>query len=205
MNCPPFDLRDYFLQELPSPQALEVETHVKTCDACREELHHLQATQAALFSLPDEEIPQRIAFVSDKIFEPSPARRWFAAFWGNTARLGFASAAMLSAALIYSTSLRPTAPAPQPAAAVTTSSTTVTAAEIDRRVQEAVVKAVGDLESKYAEKSYLQVAAYQQETEDARRRLLLASEELDRATRRSNLYRQSAMVNGGEAPPGEIK
>src|SRR5207302_9097591 len=141
MSCSPFDLRDYFLQELPSAQSLQVETHVKTCDACREELHRLQATQSALFTLRDEAIPQRIGFVSDKIFEPSPAPRWLAAFWGNTARLGFACAAMLSAALIYSASLRPTAPAPQPAA-VTTSSSTVTAAEIDARIHDAVVKAV---------------------------------------------------------------
>ena len=204
MSCSPFDLRDYFLQELPSPQSLQVETHVKTCDACREELHRLRATQVALFALPDEEIPQRIAFVSDKIFEPSPARRWFAAFWGNTARLGFVSAAMLSAALIYSASLRPTAPAPQ-VAAVTPSSTTVTAAEIDRRIHDAVIKAVADIESRYAEKSHLQVVAYQQETENVRGRLILAAEELDRATRRSNLSRQSAMVTGGEAPRGGIQ
>jgi len=204
MSCSPFDLRDYFLQELPSAQSLQVETHVKTCDACREELHRLQATQSALFTLRDEEIPQRIGFVSDKIFEPSPARRWLAALWGNTARLGFASAAMLSAALIYSASLRPTAPAPQPAA-VTTSSTTVTAAEIDARIHDAVVKAVADVESKYAEKSRVQAAAFQQEAEDARRRLLLAAEELDRASRRNNVVRHSAMVTGGEVPPGEIK
>ena len=72
MSCSPFDLRDYFLQELPSPQRLQVEAHVKTCHPCREELERLQLTEAALFSLRDEEIPQRIAFVSDQFSSPRP-------------------------------------------------------------------------------------------------------------------------------------
>ena len=97
MSCSPFDLKDYFLQELAGAQRVQVEGHVKSCLACREELERLQLTGAALFSLRDEEIPQRIAFVSDQIFEPSALRRWFSGFWGSTARLGFASAAMLSA------------------------------------------------------------------------------------------------------------
>ena len=82
MSCSPFDLRDYFLQELTDPQQRQVEAHVKTCQACREELDRLRLTEAALFSLRDEEIPQRIAFVSDKIFEPSPWRRWLGGVLG---------------------------------------------------------------------------------------------------------------------------
>jgi anti-sigma factor RsiW len=100
MSCSPFDLRDYFLKELPGPEGKQVEVHIKTCPACREELERLRATEAALVSLRDEELPQRLAFVSDKIFEPSPVRRAWAAFWGSGARLGFAAAAMLSAALV---------------------------------------------------------------------------------------------------------
>src|SRR5258708_25941000 len=107
----PFYLRDYFLKELAPPQQLEVEAHVKPCAACREEVERLGATEAALFCLRDEEIPQRIGFISDKIFEPSPARRWLTAFWGSTARLGFASAAMLSVALALFAWQRTSAPA----------------------------------------------------------------------------------------------
>src|SRR5690242_10031822 len=117
MSCSPFDLRDYFLKELLPAEQGQVETHVQHCAACREELDRLQLTEAALFSLRDEEIPQRIAFVSDKIFEPSPVRRWFAAFWGSSARLGFAGAAMLSAAIFYFAATRP---APAPIATVVT-------------------------------------------------------------------------------------
>ena len=111
MSCSPFDLKEYFLRELPSPQRVQVEAHVNHCPPCREELERLQLTEAALFSLRDEEIPQRIAFVSDQIFEPSPVRRWLSGFWGSTARLGFASAAMLSASIFYFAATRP-APAP---------------------------------------------------------------------------------------------
>src|SRR5438270_4372236 len=111
MSCSPFDLRDYYLQELSTPQRLQVEAHANTCLACRDELERLQITGAALFTLRDEEIPQRIAFVSDKIFEPSPTRRWLTAFWSSTARLGFASALVLSVALTFSGWRRIPAPA----------------------------------------------------------------------------------------------
>src|SRR5215471_4225041 len=121
MSCSPFDLRDYFLKELAPPQQLQTEAHVKNCDACRDELEQLRATEAMLFSLRDEEIPQRIGFISDKIFEPSPARRWLAAFWGSTARLGFASAAVLSVAISFSAWRHaPPAPATGTATAVNT-------------------------------------------------------------------------------------
>jgi len=104
MSCSPFDLRDYYLKELSDPQQRQVETHMKDCPACRQELEQLHLMQAALFSVRDEEIPQRIAFVSDPVFEPSLARHWWAAFWGSSARLGFAGAGMLSAALVFSRS-----------------------------------------------------------------------------------------------------
>jgi anti-sigma factor RsiW len=96
MSCSPFDLKDYFLKELPAPERQQVDLHLKTCPACREEVDRLRLTEAALASLRDEEIPRRLAFVSDKIFEPSP----WARFWSSGARLGFASAATLSVALI---------------------------------------------------------------------------------------------------------
>jgi anti-sigma factor RsiW len=96
MSCSPFDLRDYFLKELPAPERQQVDFHLKTCPACREEVDRLRLTETALASLRDEEVPRRLAFVSDKIFEPSP----LAGFWNSGARLGFASAAMLSVALV---------------------------------------------------------------------------------------------------------
>ena len=98
MSCSPFDLRDYHFRELTEDERRQTEVHVRTCAACREELERLRGTEAALLMVPDEEIPQRIGFVSDPVFAPSPLRRAWSAFWGSAARLGFASAAMLSAA-----------------------------------------------------------------------------------------------------------
>ena len=207
MSCSPFDLRDYFLKELPHPQQVQVEAHVHTCAACREEVERLRATEAALFSLRDEEIPQRIAFVSDKIFEPSPARRWLAAFWGSSARLGFASAAVLSVAITFSAWHRTPAPATGTTTAAPTAvvaqSPAMTPEEIDRRVQQAVVQAVADVEARYQEKSRLQLAEFKQTAEEARRQLILASVELDKVQRRNQMARVSAMVR--PEGPGEAK
>jgi anti-sigma factor RsiW len=100
MSCSPFDLRDYFLKELSAPERQQVDFHLKTCPACREEVDRLRLTEAALTSLHEEEVPRRLAFVSDKIFEPSPWARAWAGFWNSGAKLGFASAAMLSVALV---------------------------------------------------------------------------------------------------------
>jgi Putative zinc-finger len=198
MSCSPFDLRDYFLQELSSPQRLQVEAHVKTCDGCCLEMERLHLTGAALFSLRDEEIPQRIAFVSDKIFEPSPVRRWFTAFWGSTARLGFAAAAMLSVAITFSAWHRTPAPAPVPPVAAVTPAApaSLTPAEIDQRVQAAVTKAVADVEARYARQTELQVAALRREAEFNRQAIQMIAEGREMAQRRSNIYRALNMQTG---------
>jgi anti-sigma factor RsiW len=207
MSCSPFDLRDYFLKELPNPQQLQVEDHVRTCNACRDELARLSATEAALFSLRDEEIPQRIAFVSDKIFEPSPARRWLADFWGSTARLGFASAAVLSVAIAYSAWQRTPAPATGTAAVVPTAAvlqnTSLTPEQIDQRVQQAVAKAVADVEARYAEKNRVQMAEFRQAAETLRREAILADAALDKAQLRNQVRRIASMNRPDDG--GELK
>ena len=96
MSCSPFDLRDYFFEELGSTERHQVESHLSACTACREELARLRATQAALLRLPEEEIPRRIAFVSDKVFEPSRAARWWAAFSLRVPKLAFSLALLLA-------------------------------------------------------------------------------------------------------------
>ena len=125
----------------------------RICQPCREELDRLRLTEAALFSLRDEEIPQRIAFVSDKVFEPSPWRRWWAAFWGSSARLGFASAAMLSAALVVF-ALRDRLPASGPVAsarALPCRRAAASEAEIQQRIDAAVHKAVAEIEARQSQ------------------------------------------------------
>ena len=95
-------LRDYAFDELPAGERPEMEQHIAVCGDCAAELDQLRVTTAVLRVLPDREIPQRIAFVSDKVFEPSPLARFFGGFWNSAARLGFASACVLGAALIVS-------------------------------------------------------------------------------------------------------
>lgn len=103
-------LRDYAFDELAANERREMEQHLTTCGDCALELDQLRLTSAALRALPDREIPQRIAFVSDRVFEPSAFRR----FWNSGARMGFASACVLSAALVvsawhFSSTYRPSA------------------------------------------------------------------------------------------------
>jgi anti-sigma factor RsiW len=90
MNCSPFDLRDYCLDELNAGQRREVESHVASCAGCREELDRLRLTRQALLRLPEAEIPRRIAFVSDKVFEPA----WYARWWAALPRLAFGLAVL---------------------------------------------------------------------------------------------------------------
>jgi len=146
MSCSPFDLRDYFFGELPEESRQQVELHNRSCVKCREELNGLRSTQAALLAVADEEIPQRIAFVSDRVYEPSRLRRWWRAFWGSAPRLGFASAAMLSAAIIVSAMHRPAVVTPPaPAAAVDVAKLQ---ADFSRQVNEAVQKAVAESDAR---------------------------------------------------------
>src|SRR5580698_1151122 len=91
-------LRDYAFDELSQDERRTMEQHLATCGACVTELDGLRLTASALRTLPDREIPQRSAFVSDRVFEPSAWRR----FWNSGARLGFASACVLAAALVVS-------------------------------------------------------------------------------------------------------
>ena len=95
---PSESLRDYAFDELPHIEREAIEKHVAACGECALELDRLRVTTAALRSLPDREIPQRISFVSDRVFEPN----WFLRFWNSGAQLGFASACVVAVALVVS-------------------------------------------------------------------------------------------------------
>lgn len=197
MSCSPFDLRDYFLKELADPQQRLVEGHVKICQQCREELDRLRIAEAALFSLRDEEIPQRIAFVSDKIFEPSPWRRWLASFWGSSARLGFAAAAMLSVAVVVN-AFRPAPLVLRPGTTATVK--TVSEDEIRQRIQAAVDKAIPAIEARYAKRADEMVKAVEYRDQQERKRILaLADAAYDRQQKEVYAAQMTA-YNRAEAP-----
>src|SRR3954454_6070303 len=112
MSCSPFDLRDYFFGELAPAERSATETHLTACLTCREELAKLSDLKSVLLSASaDEEPPRRIAFVSDKVFEP----RWWQRLWTAGPQLGFAGAALLAAAvLVHGVLVRPIASAQSP-------------------------------------------------------------------------------------------
>lgn len=95
MTCSTSATKDYFFGELPASGRAEFEQHIAACVGCREELSELLLIRTALLTVPDEEPPRRIAFISDKVFEP----RWYRRFWASAPQLGFASAALLAAAI----------------------------------------------------------------------------------------------------------
>ena len=138
MSCSPYDLRDYLFAELTPAQQGEIRLHLKSCAPCTTELDRLSSTHAALLTVRDEEMPQRIAFVSDKVFEPSPVRRWFAGFWTSAGRLGFVSSAMLAAAIL----VHAFRPLPISPTVHNSAQSAITQAEIDRRIRDAVASRV---------------------------------------------------------------
>ncbi len=198
MSCSPFDLRDYFLKELPDTERRQVEAHVRNCRPCREELDRLGMTQAALFSLRDEEIPQRVAFVSDAVFEPSPWRRAWSALWNSGPRLGFVSAAMLSAALVVFAVTRPaqTTQAP-PTQSPAVAPASLSDAEIQARIDAAVARAVAASERKQTEKTQALVA----QLETARKGWNLLAEEY--SVNEKRLMAQASLNYGAPAGEGE--
>ena len=167
MSCSPFDLRDYFFGELAEPERRQMDIHLRSCSGCHEDLDRLRITHSTMLALREEEVPQRIGFVSDKVFEPSPVRRWWLSFWGSSGRLGFASAAMLSLALAGFTFYRPAGAAPPIAAAQV--DTARIEAQVAERVGAAVEKAVADSESRQARKTAEMVAATERRFQEQRK------------------------------------
>ena len=93
------DWKAYVLRELNPDAARQAEIHLTNCSDCQEEVGTLRLTLDTLSTLREEEIPRRIAFVSDKVFEP----RWWQRVFSPT----FAAAALVAAAILVHGSLRP--------------------------------------------------------------------------------------------------
>lgn len=157
MSCSPYDLKDYFFGELPPQDRRTVEQHLSGCLKCREELDVLNIAQSALLTMREEEPPRRIAFVSDKVFEP----HWWQSLWSSGPKVAFASSALLAAAiLVHGFELN----RPVPRIAVTQPQPSITEAEVAQRVQ----KAVAASEARQSAKLQ-QVIAQQKEMEISRK------------------------------------
>jgi len=194
MSCSTLDLKSYFLGELAGNDRRLVEEHVTGCASCREELERLRLTHAALLSVRDEEAPKRIAFVSDKVFEP----RWWQTLWRSGPRLGFASAAMLSAAILVHAFVRPQA-AVAPAPVDTAALEAVVGREVARRVQAAVDVAVAAAEARQAQQTAEALAAAQQRFDMERRADFLAVQEnFEVLMKRANVMHLASAYRGGQ-------
>ncbi|HVW86785.1 MAG TPA: zf-HC2 domain-containing protein [Bryobacteraceae bacterium] len=164
-------LRDYAFDELPAGERAGLEQHIAACAACAAELDQLRLTTAALRSLPDREIPQRIAFVSDKVFSPSPVARFFSGFWNSAARLGFASSCAIAAALIVSAWHRP-----KPEIRMVAGP----AVDVSKQVNEAVAKAVAQVREEDARLTKAALAAEDRKNEQEHLNMMEAVRVLQR-------------------------
>ena len=143
MSCEGYDWKGYALGELAAGERREAEGHAATCEGCRGELAQVRLTVDTLSALREEEVPRRIAFVSDKVFEP----RW----WQTFLRPAFfspmlAAACVLAAAIVaHGYMMRPQA---------------MDDAAIQARINQAVVRAVADVERHNAELNTQLTALY---------------------------------------------
>jgi anti-sigma factor RsiW len=148
MSCASIDLKAYCLGETSPREKTAVDDHVRVCGNCREELERLKLTHTALVALSDEEMPQRIAFVSDKVFEP----HWWQAVWRSGPAMGFASAALLATAIFVHAFARPQVTPSAPAAIDTAKIEQRVEQEVNARVEAAVNKSIRDTEARQEQK-----------------------------------------------------
>jgi hypothetical protein len=165
MSCSELDLKAYVLGEAPETDRRAVESHAAACASCREELERLRLTTAALRSLPAEEVPQRIAFVSDKVFEPS----WWRRLWRPSPGWALASAALVAAAILGHGWLQRETIAVQSPSVDPAVIAAAVEREVDRRLNDAVRQAVAAHAAAEAEKTARLVRAVREEFELRRR------------------------------------
>jgi anti-sigma factor RsiW len=192
------ELRDYAFDELASESRPSLEQHLAGCSDCTTELDRLRLTAAALRVLPDREIPQRIAFVSDKIFEPSPVRRWFAGFWNSGARLGFASACVLAVAIVVSAYHRPATTASVAPAIVQTATP---APDLSKQIEAAVAKAMIRVRAEDAQTLKTALAESDRKHEQQQKAMMVAfGESMDYMQKRLGTMTVLASNNVGARP-----
>jgi len=163
------DWKSYALGELDARARQEAETHVAACADCQDELAGLRVTLDAMATLREEELPRRIAFVSDKVFEP----RWYEKLFF---RPSFAAAAVIAAAILVHAFVRPVIMPTNAAAQVDTRAieSRVTAevtarleGEMAAAVNNAVTKAVAETEKRDDHRTALLLSAAESRYSDA--------------------------------------
>ncbi|MBM3754331.1 MAG: hypothetical protein FJW38_10170 [Acidobacteria bacterium] len=160
MKVTPDQLKDYVFGELNAAERREVEAALHVDPTLRDEYARLQVTQTALFSVREEEMPRRIAFVSDPVFEPKWWQRWLSA----GPQLGFASAALVAAAIVFHAVHQQPVPAPAPVAQFDQ-------AAFERRIAEGVARALPAALEQAEARHKTQLASVIQEAESKYQRI----------------------------------
>jgi anti-sigma factor RsiW len=188
MTCAPFDLKDYIFGELKAAEKDAIDRHLLTCSACQDEVEALNATQEAVMYLREEEPPRRIAFVSDKVFEP----RWWQRLFASGPQLGFASAAMLAMAIVFHATYMPGAPQATPAMSAQIDQAAIEA-EVAKRLDAAVQKASIEIEAR-SNQRLLKVVNERLAQQDRLYRMDLqtVAEYMDRMSKRQSNIRRTA-------------
>jgi len=201
-GCDREQLRDFAFDELAAPARAEMERHLAGCAACAAELAELQLTTAALRVLPDREIPQRIAFVSDKVFQPSPVVRFFSSFWNSGAQLAFASSCLIAVAIVFSAYRRPAEIQSQPHSVVNAALTRdELSREMDARINKAVSDAVARVHEEDARVTKAALESADRKAEQQRRELMVAwGEQMNTLQKRLGVLTEYAMA-GPERNP----
>lgn len=221
MTCTDFDIRDFFLGELPESDRERTVRHLASCSGCAGELESLRHLRFALELLPDQEPPQRIGFVSDKVFEPARSRRMWNAFWNSAPRLGFASAAMLSVALVIF-AFRPAPVAVVSRAPITAQTLAFSGVKppgvklpdvklpdvtlpdvtplINETIREAVRKAVADTELRQQKRTDLLLAASERKHEQDQQAIMMRVADAYTMMQKRIMVSRASLVNyGGES------
>ena len=211
MTCTDFDIRDFFLGELPESDRERTVRHLASCSGCAGELESLRHLRFALELLPDQEPPQRIGFVSDKVFEPARSRRMWNAFWNSAPRLGFASAAMLSVALVIF-AFRPGPVAVVSRVPITAQTLAFSGVKppdvklpdvtplINETVREAVRKAVADTELRQQKRTDLLLAASERKHEQDQQAIMMRVADAYTMMQKRIMVSRASLVNyGGES------
>jgi len=194
MTVTPEVLKDYVFGELNPAERRAVESAVAADPSLRDELARLQLTQSALFSLREEELPRRIAFVSDKVFEP----KWWQVWLNSGPRLGFASAALLAGAIVFHAVAQPQ---PNPVAAPAFDQ-----AQFERRISDEVARALPVALEQAERRHRTQLATAIKEAEGKYQQMRLDDQMTMQAA--FDLYRQkqaAAVVSYMQAARSEVQ
>lgn len=198
MTCPEFDWRGFVLDEIPEAERRQMEAHLGHCAACTQEVDGLRLTLVALRAVPEREIPRRISFVSDPVFEPN----WWQRFWNSGAKLAFASGAMLSVAIVVHAIVPRTT---QPSAAAQAQMAQQVQLEVERRlpaavdarVNERLAPAVNQLSTRLDEFEKTRLASVEKKV-DGKADLREVKDAFDVIVKRMNVSYLSAARGGGD-------